>query len=67
MLFRSKFKTAVGESVVERLSPIREEYKRLMGDKTYLAETAKIGAEKASRLARRTLSKVKRKIGLVEV
>lgn len=63
----AKFKTAVGESVVERLAPIREEYKRLMGDKTYLAETAKLGAEKASRLARRTLSKVKRKIGLVEV
>ena len=60
-----KFKEDVGESVVERFRPIREEYDRLMTDKGYLAEVAAKGAETAARMAARTLSKVKRKIGLV--
>ncbi len=61
----AKFKEAVGEAVVEKLRPVREEYARLMGDKAYLADVAKLGAEKASAIARKTMSKVKRKVGLV--
>ncbi|MFA5449250.1 MAG: tryptophan--tRNA ligase [Clostridia bacterium] len=60
-----KFKNDVGEAVVERLRPIRESYKKLIADKTYLAQVAKAGAEEASRIAAKTLSKVKRKVGLV--
>lgn len=60
------FKTRVGESVVEYFRPIREEYKRLIADKKYLAEVMKKGSDKAQRTARKTLSKVYRKIGLVE-
>ncbi len=63
----AKFKQAVGESVVERLKPVREEYNRLIADKAYLMQVAKEGAEKASYLAEKTLRKVKRKIGLVEL
>ena len=63
----AKFKQAVGESVVEKLRPIREEYNRLMQDKAYLMQVAKEGSEKASYLARKTIAKVKRKIGLVEL
>ena len=63
----AKFKQAVGESVVEKLRPIREEYNRLMQDKAYLMQVAKDGSEKASYLARKTIAKVKRKIGLVEL
>ncbi len=63
----ARFKQAVGESVVEKLRPIREEYNRLMQDKGYLMQVAKDGAEKASYLARKTVAKVKRKIGLVEL
>lgn len=61
----AKFKSAVGEAVVEKLRPVREEYLRLMADKAYLAEVAKNGAERAGAIARRTMSKVKRKVGLV--
>lgn len=61
-----KFKEDVGMSVVEKFAPIREEYKRLMNDKAYLASVAKDGAERAARIAERTLRKVKKKIGLVE-
>ncbi len=63
----AKFKQAVGESVVEKFRPLREEYNRLMQDKGYLMQVAKDGAEKASRIAYRTMQKVKRKIGLVEL
>ena len=61
----AKFKNDVGESVVERFRPIRESYNRLIADKEYLAKVAADGAAKASSIAARTLSKVKRKIGLV--
>lgn len=59
------FKLRVGESVVEKLRPIREKYTDLLKNKDYLTAVTKEGAEKASYLARKTLSKVYRKIGFV--
>lgn len=61
------FKAAVAEAVVEELRPLQEEYKRLLGDKAYLSACAKDGAEKANYLARKTLSKVMRKVGFWQV
>ena len=57
------FKTAVGETVADVLAPIQAEQKRLLADKAYLADVLKKGAENAFRTARRTLSKVYRKVG----
>lgn len=62
----AELKATCGEAVVEKLRPIREEYDRLIADKGYLLQVAKDGAEKARRIAQKTLSKVYRKIGLVE-
>ena len=59
------FKSAVGEAVVETLRPIREESLRIMGDKAYLNELCRQGAEKASYIANKTLRKVYKKVGLV--
>ena len=59
------FKSAVAEAVVEELRPVQEEYKRLMADKQYLLDTANAGAEKAARIAYRTLTKAKKKVGLL--
>ena len=59
------FKTAVGEAVAEELRPVREEFDRLMADKAYLEQCYKDGAETASRIASRTMEKVKRKVGLI--
>ena len=59
------FKLAVAESIIAELAPIQAEYNRLLADKAYLNETLKNGAERASRLAYRTLNKVYKKIGLV--
>lgn len=60
------FKTAVGEAVVEGLSGVRENYEKLLNNKDYLMRIAKDGAEKAERIAFRTMQKVKRKLGLTE-
>lgn len=59
-------KADVGEAVVEFLKPIQNEYNRLIADKAYLMSVAKSGEERASAIARRTLSKVYKKVGLVE-
>lgn len=58
------FKAAVAEAVVEELRPLRDTWMRLLGEKTYLEQTAAAGAEKASRIAARTLGKVMKKVGL---
>ncbi len=60
------FKPAVGEAVIETLRPIREEAARMIADKAYLQEVYTNGAQKASYVARKTLRKVYKKIGLVE-
>ncbi len=61
-----EFKPAVGEAVVERLRPIREEAERLIKDKAYLESVYREGAERAARTAYKTLRKVYKKVGFVE-
>lgn len=58
-------KSKVADAVIEGLRPVRESYERLIADKTYLAGVLTSGAERARAIARRTMSKVRRKIGLV--
>ncbi len=60
-----EFKQTVGEVVTEKIEPIRLEKNRLLQDKSYLDEILKNGAERAERLAYRTLNKVYKKVGLV--
>ncbi len=60
------FKPAVGDAVIETLRPIREEASRLLADKAYLQQVYTEGAQKASYIARKTLRKVYKKVGLVE-
>ena len=59
------FKLAVGEACADGLATVRENFSRLIADKSHLEEIMKSGAEEASYYARRTMSKVKRKIGFV--
>ncbi len=59
------FKVKVAEAVIEELKPLQENYNKLMSDKAYLMQKAAEGAEKASRIANRTLYKAKKKVGLV--
>ena len=59
------FKLAVGEACADGLRPVREEFAKLMADKAHLEAVMKAGADEASYFARKTLSKVKRKLGFV--
>ncbi|MBQ9145632.1 MAG: tryptophan--tRNA ligase [Clostridia bacterium] len=59
------FKMAVGQSVVDVLAPIQARYRELIANKAYLDQVLKEGAQKASYMAQKTLSKVYRKIGFV--
>lgn len=60
-----EFKLAVGESVANELKPIQERYNALIAEKEYLNSVLKDSAQRAEYMARKTLSKVYRKVGLV--
>lgn len=60
-----KFKSDLGDIIIEELRPIQAEYNRYISDKAELEKIYKAGAEKASIIANRTLSKVYRKVGFV--
>ncbi|MEG0617383.1 MAG: tryptophan--tRNA ligase [Oscillospiraceae bacterium] len=59
------FKIAVAESIISAIKPIQEEYVKLLADKTYLDTILESGAERASHIARNTVNKVYKKVGLV--
>ena len=61
------FKTAVGEVCADTLAPVQARFKELLADKAYLEAQMKKGAEEAAYFARKTLSKVQRKLGFVQV
>ena len=59
------FKLAVGETCADALAPVQAEFKKLCADKAYLEAQMKKGADEASYYARKTLSKVKKKLGFI--
>ena len=59
------FKVAVAEAVIEELRPIQERMAQYRNDKAYLEQCYREGAEKAGYVARKTLSKVMKKVGFV--
>ncbi len=61
-----ELKLAVGETVADVLSPVQAEQARLLADKKYLNEILARGAENAYKAARKTLSKVYRKVGFYQ-
>lgn len=61
------FKETLGDLIVEKLSPIQENYKEIMEDKAYLDGILKAGSEKASYKAMKTLRKVYKKVGFYQI
>jgi tryptophanyl-tRNA synthetase len=57
------FKDAVGESVVELLTPIQERFESLRGDERELQRLLALGAEKARRTAEPTLDAMYERMG----
>ena len=62
-----EFKLAVGETCADCLAPVQAEFKRLTADKAYLEQVMKNGADEAAYYAQKTLSKVRRKVGFVNI
>ena len=58
------FKLAVGEVVSDALAPIQTRHAEFMSDRAQLDDIVKMGAEKAYPLARKTLGKVYKRVGL---
>ena len=56
-------KSGVADAIVETLRPIQTEYARLLADKAYLTEQMRLGAERASQTAKKTVRKVYHKMG----
>ena len=61
-----ELKAAVTDATIETLAPIQEKFTQYMGDKAYLETVYRQGAERAGRLAERTLQKLMKKIGYVQ-
>ena len=61
----SDFKSDLGNIMADFLEPIRNKYDEIIKDKTYLESILSKGAENAHYRARKTLSKVYRKVGCI--
>ena len=61
----SDFKSKLGDVMVEFLAPIQKKYNKISKDKAYLESVLSRGAESAHYRARKTLSKVYRKVGFI--
>ena len=61
------FKLAVGEVCADGLAPVQARFNELMADKSYLESVMHDGAMKASHTAAKTVAKVKRKLGFVQL
>ena len=61
------FKVAVAQSVIDALAPIQQEFNRIVADKAYVDSVLAAGAEGANRIAGRTMQKVYRKGGLMQL
>lgn len=59
------FKTKVAETVVVKLEPIQRKYKELLENKEYLEKIYTEGANRARKLASKTLDEVKERIGIL--
>ncbi len=62
-----KLKEIVGETVADELAPLQNRFKELSADKAYIDGIMKNNAAQASYYANKTLRKVKKKVGFIEM
>ena len=62
----SHFKNDLIEIIITCLDPIKQKYDKIINDREYLNNVLKEGSEKASFKARKTISKIYRKVGFVK-
>ncbi len=62
-----RLKEVVGEVIVEKLRPVREEYERLRREEGYLREVAGKGRVRAAEIAGKTIEEVRKAVGLSRI
>ncbi len=60
----SEFKQELADVIISKLTPIQNEFKKLMDNKDYLRQVASVGSERANAIANKTLEDVKSIVGL---
>ena len=60
----AEFKAKLADTVIDELRPIREKYKQISSDPTYVESLLKQGAEKVRPVAQAVLKRVKDRVGL---
>ncbi len=60
-------KEQVAEALIAELEPLQKEFARILADKAYLEAVLKENGQKAAYAAEKTLRKVKKKIGFLEI
>lgn len=58
-----QFKLKLADILIDKLKPVREEYKRIRNDQAYLEQVLKSGHDKAKPMAMETVSQVKHLLG----
>ena len=59
----SEFKEKLAEELVNKIEPISNEIKKLLGDKSYLDEILLDGVEKANLIASKKIERIKEIVG----
>jgi tryptophanyl-tRNA synthetase len=62
----SSFKSDLSDIIIDLLNPIQSEYNKIISDKGYLSNVLNEGSDYAQYTARKTLSKVYRKVGFIK-
>ena len=60
----AEFKNNLADTIIDFLSPLQKEFKKLKNNPNYAREILKAGAQKAQIIAQETMEEVKEKIGL---
>ncbi len=61
----SFLKNKLADLLIGEITPVGNEIKKLMGDKTHLLKVLKKGNEKARNLAEENLKNIREKVGLI--
>ena len=62
----AQFKADLADCIVDTFAPIREKYKQIRQDETFLLQALSDGADKAKKVAQKTLNRVYEAVGFVQ-
>ena len=61
----SYLKTKLSELLIQEITPVGKEIKKILGDRAHLEQILKKGKEKANIIAEENLKNIREKVGLI--